>query len=169
MRRDRILVMSFGLGGNSGDGISKDGNTYSSSWYLRGPDEFVRLIPEHYDPREVDGCFVIDKREVLDKQPGLALRAPMCKAMLGEGEIDRFRDIAGVEDSLVLQAFAQGDGHQRGLALLAAVSLADKSDEPGPLDFVGPVAYAAWWRERGARVGVLRCEPSPHIDWAPAA
>jgi hypothetical protein len=161
--------MSFGLGGNSGEGISNDGNVYSSSWYLRGPDEFVECIPGHYDPAEVDGCIVIDKRAVLDKQPGLAIRAPMCKATVSEGEVDRFRDIQGVEDSLVLQAFAQGDGQHRGLAALAAVSLADKSDDPGPLDFVGPVAYAAWWQKRGARVGVLRCEPSPHIEWAPAA
>ena len=50
MGHGRILVMSFGLGGNHGDGISKDGNTYSSSWYLNGPDEFVKLIPGHYDP-----------------------------------------------------------------------------------------------------------------------
>ena len=168
-KRDRIYVMSFGLGGNSGDGVSKDGNTYSSSWYLSGPDEFVRLIPEHYNPSEVDGCLVIDKRAVLETRPGLAFRAPMCNARLGEGEIDRFRDITGVEDSMVLQAFAQGDNQQRSLAALAAVSIADISEQPGPLDYVTPVAYAAWWREHGARVGVLHCEPTPHIDWAPAA
>jgi hypothetical protein len=165
----RIYVMSFGLGGNSGEGISKDGNVYTSSWYLRGPDEFVEHIPGHYDPREVDGCIVIDKREVLDKRPGLAIRAPMCKATVSEGEIDRFGDIQGVEDSLVLQAFVQGDDHQRGLAALAAVSIANQSEDPGPLDFVGPATYAVWWQKRGARVGVLRCEPSPQIEWAPAA
>jgi hypothetical protein len=167
--RDRILVMSFGLGGNSGDGISKDGNVYSSSWYLRGPDEFVKLIPAHYEPASVDGCFVIDKRKVLEVSPGLAFRAPMCNARLGEGEIDRFRDIKDVGSSLVLQAFAEGDNQQRSMAALAAISIADKSKEPGPLDYVGPVAYAAWWRQHDARVGVLHCEPSPHIEWAPAA
>ena len=167
--RDRILVMSFGLGGNSGDGITSSGNKYSSSWYLNGPDEFVKRIPDHYDPTEVDGCLVIDKRGVLEVSPGLAFRAPMCNARLSEGEIDRFRDIKDVASSLVLQAFAQGDNQQRSLAVLAAVSLADKGKEPGPLDYVGPVAFAAWWRQHGARVGVLHCEPSPHIEWAPAA
>jgi hypothetical protein len=166
---DRIYVMSFGLGGNSGDGITKDGNTYSSSWYLRGPDEFVKLIPQHYNPLEVDGCLVIDKREVLEQSPSLAIRAPMCNARLSQGEIDRFKDIQGVENSLVLRAFAQGDGQQRGLAALAAISLADPSQEPGSLDYVGPAAYAAWWRKHGARVGVLHCEPTPNIEWAPAA
>jgi hypothetical protein len=169
MNRDRIYVMSFGLGGNSGDGITKSGNVYSSSWYLNGPDEFVRLIPEHYNPGEVDGCIVIDKREVLETRPGLAIRAPMCNARLGEGEIDRFRDIKDVGCSLVLQAFAQGDNQQRSMATLAAISLANESKEPGPLDCVGPVAYAAWWKRHGARVGVLKCEPTPHIEWAPAA
>ncbi len=169
MKRDRIFVMSFGLGGNSGAGITSTGNTYSSSWYLKGPDEFVKLISQHYNPSEVDGCLVVDKREVLEVSPGLAFLAPMCNARLGEGEIDRFRDITDVGSSLVLQAFAQGDGQQRSMATLAAISIADKSNDPGPLDYVGPVAYAAWWRQHGARVGVLHCEPSPHIDWAPAA
>jgi hypothetical protein len=40
------------------------------------------------------------------------------------------------------------------------------SDEPAPLDYLSPVAYAAWWRKHGARVGVLRCEPTPRIQWA---
>jgi hypothetical protein len=164
--RNRIYVMSFGLGGNSGDGLTEDGNTYSSSWYLNGPDEFVKLIPDHYDPHEVDGCLVIDKREVLEARPGLAYRAPMCNARLSEGEIDRFREIQDVGNSLVLQAFAQGDGQQRSLAALAAISLADQGKEPGPLDYVGPVAYAAWGRDHGARVGVLHCEPVPHIEWS---
>ena len=39
----KLHVMSFGLGGNHGDGVSSSGNTYSSSWYLTGPDEFVEL------------------------------------------------------------------------------------------------------------------------------
>ena len=129
----------------------------------------MKYIPKHYDPGEVDGCLVIDKREVLEQSPGLAIRAPMCKAVLGDGEIDRFREIKDVGSSLVLQAFARGDGQQRGLAALAAISLADPSLEPGSLDFVGPATYAAWWRKHGARVGVLHCEPTPHIDWAPAA
>jgi hypothetical protein len=73
--RDRIFVMSFGLGGNSGDGITKPGNVYTSSWYLKGPDEFVSLIPEHYHPGEVDGCLVIDKREALEARPGRLSRS----------------------------------------------------------------------------------------------
>ncbi len=47
----------------------------------------------------------------------------MCRATLHDGETDRFRDIGKIEDSLVLKAFAEGDGAQRTLAALAAVSL----------------------------------------------
>ena len=164
MYHGKIHVMSFGLGGNHGDGVSNSGNTFTSSWYLNSPDEFVKAIPGHYDPSEVDGCVIIDKREVLDKNPGLAYRSPMCKAKLSENQVDRFSDLkAG--DSLILRAFAEGDATQRTLAALAAVSL-QPSAEPGPLDYVSPVTFAAWWRKHGARVGVLRCEPTPRIEWA---
>jgi hypothetical protein len=74
-------------------------------------------------------------------------------------------EVDGCGDSLVLLAFAQGDATQRTLAALAAISL-QPSAEPGPLGYVSPVAFAAWWRKHGARVGVLRCEPTPRIEWA---
>ena len=103
---------------------------------------------------------------MLEKSASLAFRSPLCNPKLSDRQIDRFRNIKDVENSLVIQAFAQGDGQQRGLAALAAISLADPSDEPGPLDYVSPVAFANWWRKNGARVGVLHCEPTPHIEWA---
>jgi hypothetical protein len=56
---------------------------------------------------------------------------------LHDGEISRFRDIGNIEDSIVLKAFADGDGAQRTLAALAAVSLV-MYDELAPLDFVSP-------------------------------
>ncbi len=147
----KIHVMSFGLGGNHGDGVSTTGNTYTTSWYLSSPEQFVECIPGHYDPSEVDGCVVIDKREILDQKPGLAYRSPMCNAKLSENEVDRFSDLkAG--DSLVLRAFAQGDATQRTLAALAALSL-QPSAEPGPLDYVSPVTFAAWWRKHGGPTG----------------
>jgi hypothetical protein len=64
----KLHVMTFGLGGNHGDGISNRGNTFTSSWYLNSPDEFVKAIPGHYHPSEVDGCVVIDKRQVCDRR-----------------------------------------------------------------------------------------------------
>jgi hypothetical protein len=102
----QLHVMTFGLSGNHGDGVSNSGNTFTSSWYLGSPDEFIKAIPGHYDPSEVDGCLVVDKREVLDKNPGLAFRSPMCNAKLSENQVDRFSDI-GAGDFLVLRAFAK--------------------------------------------------------------
>jgi hypothetical protein len=165
MYHGKIHVMSFGLGGNHGDGVSDSGNTFTSSWYLSSPEQFLECIPGHYEPKEVDGCLVVDKRAVLDQRPGLAYRAPMCNATLQDGQTDRFRDIGKIEDSVVLKAFADGEAQQRSSAALAAVSLV-ASDEPAPLDFISPVAYVAWWRKHGARVGVLHCEPTPHIEWS---
>jgi hypothetical protein len=165
MHHGKMKIMSFGLGGNSGEGVSDSGGCFSSSWYLSSPDQFFECIPEYYSPREVDGCLVVDKRAVLEERPGLAYRSPMSKATLQDGQTRRFRDIGDIEDSIVLKAFAEGDSTQRGLAALAAVSLVT-SDEPAPLDYLSPVAYAAWWRKHGARVGVLRCEPTPRIQWA---
>src|SRR5262249_35755922 len=118
------------------------------------------------DPAEVDGCLIIDKRAVLEEKPGLAYRSPMCNATLGDNGISRFRHNPEVADSLVLQAFAQGNSTHQMLASLAAVSIHSQDDEPAPLDFVGPALYAAWWRQRGASIGVLRCEPTPHIERA---
>ena len=141
MYHGKIHVLSFGLGGNHGDGVSDSGNSFTSSWYLRSPDEFVKAIPGHYDPSEVDGCLVIDKREALDKNPGLAYRSPLCSAKLSENQVHRFSDL-NAGDSLVLRALAQGDVTQRTLAALAAVSL-EPSAEPGPLDYVSPVIFAA--------------------------
>src|SRR5262245_30205504 len=72
-KRNRIFVMCFGLAGNHGNGVSADGNSFSTSWYLRGPDEFVKCVGEHYKPSEVDGCIIIDNRAVLEERPGLAV------------------------------------------------------------------------------------------------
>ena len=100
----------------------------------------------------------------VDKNPGLAFRSPMCNATLTGIQIDRFSDL-NAADSLVLQAFAQGDATQRSMAALAAMSIIP-CQEPAPLDYVSPAGYAAWWRIRGARVGILCCHPTPHIEWA---
>jgi hypothetical protein len=135
MKDGKLHVMSFGLGGNHGDGVSKDGNSYQSSWFLNGPDEFVEAIPGRYDPAEVNSYLVIDKREVVDKNPGLTTRAPLRDARLGAGEISRFNDKFHGVSTLMLHAFAQGNVQQRSLPAIAAYSLVAKIDGPGPLDY----------------------------------
>jgi hypothetical protein len=160
----QIRVMAFGLGGNRGEGISANGNTYSTSWYLMSPDEFLKAIPNHYEPAEVDGCIIVDMRAALEAKRGLALREPLCNPRLGNGEIDRVRELPHLENSIVRRAFAAGDGTQRMLAALAAISIHGDAN-PGPLDYVGPIGFAAWWSQHGASIGILRCEPTPRIEW----
>ena len=174
MYKHTYKTVSFGLHGNSLEGfyistINDDINKVSSSWYLKSPEEFLRYIcPDHYPAEEVHGAWVIDKREALEKNYTLAFSSPMCDARLADDDINRFREIPGVESSLVLQSFASdhADSTQRGLAAMAVYSLADQSNEPGPLDHVSPAKYAAWWLAHGARVGVLDAMASPpRIDW----
>src|SRR5262249_30241574 len=112
--------MCFGLAGNHGEGVSADGNSYSTSWYLKGPDEFLKCVGENYKPDEVDGCIIIDKRAALEERPGLAVIQPLVSAKLEGDEIDRLRERhSHIEDSIILQAMAHGDNQQRGLAALA--------------------------------------------------
>lgn len=165
---DKLMIMSFGLGGNSGDGVSADGNRFSSSWYLRDPDEFVRYIGRDakgygYDPASVDGCIVLDKRAILREHPSYALLSPMLDVRLPAGTIDRLAD-HGAKDSMVLHAFAHGDSTQRGLAALAHATIDNQSEQPGPMDYVSMDAYVDWWASRGARVGVVKLNPA-RIEW----
>lgn len=81
---NHFAVISFGLGGNSLTGVSADGNPVTSFWYLRGTDEFLASIPDHYKPEEIDGAYVIDKRDLLRENPMLAITATMCDARLAD-------------------------------------------------------------------------------------
>jgi hypothetical protein len=103
-------------------------------------------------------------RAALEAKPGLVFREPLYNPRLGNGEIDRFREPPHLENSIVLRAFAAGDGMQRILAAVAAISIHGDAN-PGPLDYVRPIGFTAWWSQHGASIGILRCEPTPHIEW----
>jgi hypothetical protein len=92
----------------------------------------------------------------------------MCDARLADGEITRINDKVEGISTMMLQTFAEGNDQQRSLAAIAAYSRMAKIDGPGPLDYVSPDAYAAWWQKHGAQVGVLHCKPEPHIESVPA-
>lgn len=98
----------------------------------------------------VEGGFVIDKSAVLDRNPALCVRSPMCSGKLKSGERDPFQ--GADRGSIVANAIAQDE--QNPAARLAALMLA--APHCGAFDYIAPDAYAAWWRERGARVGIRR-------------
>jgi hypothetical protein len=140
----KYLIMSFGLGGNGADGI--DGkNRFHSSWYI-GPEELPRyLVPGHYDPVEMEGCLLIDKRAVLEERPGLAFSAPMCNPELKDEETDRLFDRDYMKDEFTLTLLREFSRAGWG-AVIASGAV-------GGLDYVSPALFAAWWQDKGARVG----------------
>jgi hypothetical protein len=77
----------------------------------------------------------------------VVLDAPMCDPRLHHGEVRRGDDAIRAAP-LVVCAVAE---HSPAVGLLAAKAVTDPSYVG--LDHFSPEDYAAWWRERGARMG----------------
>ena len=106
--------------------------------------------PQCYFGMLMEGGIVVEKRDALSDDPGLAARSPMLDVGLEPGKADRLRDFC-TPDNTVLQSFADGDGQQQFIAALALKSIEDV--EFRGLDYVSLPAYIAWWRKRGAYIG----------------
>jgi hypothetical protein len=149
-------VISFGLGGHGIDFESKPGYAHSHLSGYETPETFLRELERgRYSDRVLDGAWVIDKRAVVERDPGIAIKAPMCNADLPEGTHKPFAD----RETALHMAPALGGAFQ-GLAVLA------QSQSYGGLDYVSPDLYAAHWRSVGARVGKLTGQT---IAWERAA
>lgn len=154
----KYIVMGFGLGGNSGDGIDSKGMVFSSSWYLK-PDQLQTYIDNgHYPAGQMNNCILIDKRAALEADMALAFDSPMLGVKLAEDETSRMVDILK-HDSAALVMSAVGE-HNSTVAALTAKSLIDESFIG--LDKVGPAAYTAWWRAKGATIG---CVIDGQVRW----
>jgi hypothetical protein len=132
-----LAVLWIGLAGVHGDGDDGSSTTYYDT----------RLALYYKDLRE--GGYVIDKSVPLGKNPGLAVKSPMCKGCLNPGIVDRMPDPS---ESIVAQAIAREAGNPA--SHLAKLALATAGSQFGGFDFVAPDLYAAWWLAHGARVGV---------------
>jgi hypothetical protein len=148
-KHSKLYVMSFGLGGNCGKGISKHGNKYSSSWYLK-PDELQHYIDnEHYSKEELEGCWLIDTCDVLRKKPSLAFYAPMCNPELADGEVDKFENREYFKDPVGVAILKEVARTPVGAALVLSAF-------KGGLDYVSLVEYVQWWKEHGAKIGTVK-------------
>jgi hypothetical protein len=59
-------------------------------------------------------------------------------------------------DPIFVSALAHDPGNAfRSLLALDAVHKASGTVEPGPLDSISPNSYVTWWRNNGARIGVM--------------
>ncbi len=135
MYEQRLAVLWVGLSGCHGDAINGASITYYDT-RLRA-----------YYGEVIEGGFIIDKREVLARKPGLSVSSPMCKGSMKPGTIDQLGDCS---DSFIANAIANDPNNpMNGLAKLAIVA----KGKFGGMDFVAPDLYAAWWLEKGAKVG----------------
>lgn len=152
MRSRKIVLMAFGLGGNH---YELEGGNSSGSWYLKAHElgDYVdRADGYGYKAGELEGAILLDKVPAIEAcGAGVAIASPLVDVGLEPGAVDRFADIPGVGDSMVLRAFADGDGVQRGLAAMAVKSLVDATYSG--LDRVALDLFVQWWHARGARVG----------------
>lgn len=137
----KYYVMSFGLGGNGAEGMDGE-QPFHSSWYIR-PDELQRYIcNNHYKPEEMEGCWLIDKIAVLEKDPFLAYKSPMVNLK----ESSRFKDIK--VDPVFGNAVFKGFG-----AVGTCAKIAQADDKFEGMDYVSVEYYINWWKDKGARIG----------------
>lgn len=137
--KDKIRLMFFGPGGNSG--YSMD---WKSHWYLK-PSDIQRYIGDedsHYPRWKMEGCILVDAYDILIEHPEYAYASPICDGSLEFGHVSAFP--ADGKDSAVFRSVQSSGGYAQLLTLCADV---------GGLDKVAVDVYAQWWRDMGARIG----------------
>jgi hypothetical protein len=144
--KEKGLFVSFGLGGHYIVVKGKYNGTLSG---YDDPSSFITAMKAgRHVERDLEGAPVVDIREAIDRNPGLAYRAPMCGYDLEGDEVDRCP-----EPSDIMATAMREQGGSFG-ALLGLQALQSKvSKEPGPLDQVSPKRLVDYWKGHGARVG----------------
>lgn len=100
------------------------------------------------------GLPVIDKRDVLTRDPGATLRSPILDVSMADNAKSPF---GPADRRKALEMAPMLGGAFRTLAVLAAGGKAS-------LDTVGRAPYLEWWRRAGARIGHIAPDGS-HIVW----
>jgi hypothetical protein len=143
----KLVTLERGLCGCYGECLPEtwgDGNVSKVSRSGMG-----RTISAYFGDL-IEGGHVIDKREVLEKHPGLAIRSPVCDASLPLGRTSRFVDVVpNVEESLCARAIASCEDHP--MSAVARMMIA--APDCGSYDMVAPDVLAQWWGAHGAKVG----------------
>ncbi len=138
MKSYKLITLEIGLASAHGECAPEDGSRASISG-MYGP------LSGYYGEL-IDGGWVIDKSKPLDARPGLAVMSPMVDGRLADGAVDIFQGV----DSFLGAALSSPEAFG-GLAQMAVIA-----PECGAFDYVSPTAFAAWWRDKGARIGQRR-------------
>ena len=136
----QVKFCSLGLGGNSmeyGGGCTRSGYLHS-----------VEEVAKHYAHELTEGVLLLDKRPVLEEQPGCAFASPMVNVDMQEGDVDRFMERLSSSDHIVLDMLKEYSGY--GGVIQAAEVASEIGAEYGPLDYVPIPVYVDWWVSRGA-------------------
>lgn len=149
-KKEGVAVVGFGLGGHHEDYFCVGGSSH-----LSGYDS-----PENWKPDEgVDysKAVVIDKREAVNADHSLAYQSPLLGVGL-EIAVEKF------ETDLVCSIMFQEISRLNPMvAVCATIAEGVPKDEPGPFDRVNVPTYMAWWKSRGARIGIV--DPKGRIVW----
>jgi len=147
-RSQKAHLIYFGLAGH-GVELSEQREDSRSISHISGydsPESFERCLVS--ERRSIYPALahvpVLDKRPALKKHPGYAYSSPLVDVRLSDGEVDRINKESALE---------MLPGLSGGFDTLAALAIAHKGKEPGPLDSVSVQDYIQWWTSRGARLG----------------
>ena len=153
MTKEQVAVISFGLAGHS---MTMPGSVLSG---YEKPETFERrLAAGAYANYQIDGALVIDKTPALETRPFLAYQSPLVSANLTGASVNTCPQ----PDPLFTAAVLEDPGNAFAGLLALQTCHQITNPEPGPLDFVSPVAYAEWWRDHGARIGRMNGQ---RIEW----
>jgi hypothetical protein len=143
---NKISVVTFGLGGHTEYHAPREGYGQCTTSGYERPESFI----QRKDLTQYEGVTVIDLRPAVEKNPMLAINAPMLDTKLPYDETDRCPEIPEY-------MLAGLGGSFKTLAAMKTL----KKDFSG-LDSVGQSLYVGWWRDAGARVGTIK---DGAIEW----
>lgn len=110
--------------------------------------------PENFnfeDNSDVDfeDCIVINKISVLKENPSLALLSPLCNYSVEDDKIENCPTLSPVLVNGLSKTYK---------TLLSIDQIYKKSNkkEYSPLDTVSPKNYSKWWKNHGAKIGVVK-------------
>ncbi len=138
-----LATLELGLGSTHGHYLPQKGHGQCS---FEGGGS---LDHEATQPRS-RGAVVIDKRTPLEKNMALAFNAPLLDTRLAEGAVSSIADDILPGGSMVADAVAGERGNAYGALVRGARAGAVN------LGSVGLRAYVAFWRDNGARIGMVR-------------
>ena len=151
MHTRTVGLITFGLGGHSEQHVPEKNSSSHLSGYAK-PDTWK----PNKDTIYPDGTPVFDHRELFEKSPMLAIKAPMVSLGLKPGEVDSL-DVGTIQDSIMCKAMMEESGSQFGSLLgYHAAQKVTAPKEYGSLDNIALDLYIKYWKERGSRYGEIK-------------